>query len=120
MSMLDAIPPAAAPITAGVASFATTLSLAAGAVPVPAELPSWLPYATTIIGPILVLVAQRVLAAFAAARRSLAASQDARAKALLTDKNPANDAEGHKLQDEAAKNRAIADAVEALKSRKSE
>lgn len=120
MSMLDALPPAAAPITAGVTSFAATLSLAAGAAPVPAELPTWLPYLTTIVGPLLVLLAQRALSAFGAARRSLAESQEKRARQLLADKNPANDAEAHALEDKAAQNRAIADAVEALKARKGE
>lgn len=99
--------------TAAVTSFLGTLGLATHAMPVPDAVPSWLPYATTILGPLLVMLFGRFLAAKAAQDRALAASKERRAKELLSDTNPANDSEANKLQDEADVLKAKADAWEA-------
>ena len=115
MSMFEALP--SAPVAAAATSFAATLSLAAGAAPIPATVPTWLPYLTTILGPLLVLLFGRILAADAARRRSLAASQKDRAQRLRSDADKSNDAEADKLEDSAAGNLAVADAEEALKPR---
>lgn len=115
MSLLDVIAPHAATTTASVTSFGATLGLAAGALPVPTGLPSWLPYVVSVMGPALVFLLNRLLAAAAANRRSLAASKARRAKELLTDKDPANDAEGRKLEDDAEQLEATADALDAAK-----
>ena len=118
MSMLDHVSPAAAPLAASATSFAATLSLAAGVAPTPAGLPTWVSYLTTILGPVLVLLVGRLLAADAARRRSLAATQQARAAKLRADKDPTNDHEADKLEDSAAGHLAVADAEESLRQRK--
>ena len=115
MQIFDHLHAPAASVAAAGTSFAATLSLAAGVAPVPVAVPQWLPYLSTILGPVLVLVFGRVLAADAARRRSLAASQAKRAADLRADKDPTNDHEAAKLEDAAAGNRAFADAEEALR-----
>lgn len=120
MSMFDALPAAAVPVTAGVTSFAATLSLAAGAAPVPAEVPAYLPYLTTIIGPVLLFLLGRGAKAFAAYRHGLAKSQRERAARLRADNDPTNDAQADALEDKAAGNDALANAVEAIKGSKGE
>ena len=103
------------PLVAGVASFTSTLGLAAGALPVPEGVPQIVPYLVSILGPVLVAVLMRVLAANAAKKRALAEALERRVKALREDKNPANDGEADKLEDKAVELRAEAAALEAAK-----
>ncbi len=108
------------PILASASSVLGTVSLATGAIPIPSELPGWLPYAVTILGPVVALLIKRFLAAGAAKKRALAGAKERRALALRADKNPANDGDADKLDDDAAVLRAEADALEALKAKPSE
>ena len=57
-------------------------------------------------------------AAYAARLRTRAAQKEARAVKLHADADKANDAQAETLLDEAAEDRANADALEALKSRR--
>lgn len=102
------------PISAGVTSTVATVGLAASAVPPPEGLPVWAAYGLSILGPVFILVAKRVLAAVAASKRAKAKVKEDRARALLADKDPKNDAEAHALEEDAAGDRASADALEAL------
>ena len=104
-------------ITASVGSFLGTLGLAAGALPVPENVPSWLPYATTIIGPVLIALMHRILAAKAARDRSLAEAKRKRAAQIRGDTNPENDAEASKLEDDADALEAQADAEDAFRKK---
>lgn len=103
------------PLIAGATSFASTIGLAAGALPVPEGVPNWLPYAVSVMGPILMALGMRVLGGIAARKRALAESKARRAAALKADKDPANDAEAAKLEDEAAALKADADALDAAR-----
>jgi hypothetical protein len=101
-----------------VASALGTLGLAAGALPVPAGLPAWLPYLSTIVGPVLIFIVQKVLAARAARDRSLADSKAKRAAQLRADNDPSNDGEAAKLEDEVDSLAAEAAALDAVAQRK--
>lgn len=103
------------PLLAGATSFASTLGLAAEALPVPAGLPAWVPYAMSILGPVLMALGIRVLGAVAARKRALAEAKAARARALRSDKDPGNDVLATALEDEAVALKADADALEALR-----
>lgn len=102
------------PILAASASFASTIGLATNALPVPDGVPAWLPYAISVLGPILMAFGIRVLRAISARKRALAEAKDARAATLRKDGDPANDAEAVALEDEAAALRAEAAALEAI------
>jgi hypothetical protein len=78
-------------------------------------MPGWIPYLTTVLGPMLVFVAGRLLAARSARDRSLAAAKEARAATLRADNDPTNDGEAAALEDAADSLRAEADALEALR-----
>lgn len=104
------------PVLAAGTSFASTLGLAANALPVPEGLPAWVPYAVSVLGPVLMALGIRVLRAISARKRSLAAAKDARAASLRKDNDPANDAEAVALEDEAAALRAEAAALEAIQA----
>jgi hypothetical protein len=104
------------PLLAGAGSFLGTLGLAtAGAHPQPDAPISWLPYALSVVGPILMAIAMRLLGAASAKKKALAEIKEKRAAQLRADKNPANDGEAEKLEDEAAVLRADAAALEAAK-----
>lgn len=106
------------PLLAGAASFASTLGLATNALPVPAGLPSWLPYVVSVLGPVLMALGIRVLHAIAARKRALAAAKESRARLLRSDKDLSNDVLATALEDEAISLKADADALEALRAAK--
>lgn len=106
------------PILAATASFASTVGLAANALPVPEGIPAWVPYLVSVCGPVLMAIGIRVLNAVAARKRALAAAKESRARALRTDEDHENDREAEVLEDEAAVLKADADALEAIRARK--
>lgn len=74
--------------------------------------PNLVDYLPTLIGPLLVLVANRAMSAFAARRRVKAKVLKEAALDKLTDSDPENDAEGRQEALEAAQLEAEADAWE--------
>jgi hypothetical protein len=100
-------------VVASAAGTITGLGFAVGQLPVPDGVPSWLPVLVSFLTPVISIVGVRLLSAWAASRRSLAESKERRAKQLLADNDKANDAEAHRLQDEADALRAQADAADA-------
>lgn len=104
-------------IGASVTSFLGTLGLATHALPVPSTVPEWLPYVSTILGPVLVVIVNKLLAGKSAQERSIAAAKEKRAADLLADGKPENDGEARRLQDEADSARAVADALDAAKGK---
>lgn len=104
------------PILAGLTSFASTVGLAAEALPVPAGVPAWLPYIVSIAGPVLTVISVRILNARAAHKRALAEAKAQRAKQMREDGDPLNDREAADLEDTAAALRAEAAALEAARS----
>lgn len=96
-------------------SAGTTLSLAATAPPIEGEPLTWVPYLMSVIGPVAILVVNRVLSAKAAARRARAVFEEAEAERKRTDADPANDSEARDHALRAAELRAEADALEALR-----
>jgi hypothetical protein len=103
----------ASAVVAGGASAIGTAAYAAGQVPVPAEVPSWLPMLVTVVGPALVWTATRVTRGVAARQRALAEAKDRRAALIRADGDPTNDAEAARLEDEADAARALAAGLEA-------
>jgi hypothetical protein len=101
-------------VVASAAGTLTGLGFAVGQIPVPAGVPSWLPVLISFLTPVVSIVGVRLLSAWAASRRSLAEAKDRRAKQLLADNDKANDAEAHRLEDEADALRAQADAADAV------
>lgn len=99
-------------VVASVAGVGTTLSLAAQVPPNPSEPVTYLAYLPTVIGPALVVVANRVLAMYAARKRATAAHLRAEAEEKLTDSDVSNDAEGKRQLLEADIEVAEADALE--------
>lgn len=102
-------------VAASVAGVGTTISLAASQPLDPDQAHTWLSYIPTIVGPALVVIANRLLAARAARKRAMAEYHDAEAKRKETDADPSNDAEAPKDRLEAAQLRAEADALESLR-----
>lgn len=94
-------------------SFIGTLGLATHALPVPSDVPQWLPYLSTILGPVLIVVVNKLLAGKSAQEKSLADAKERRARDLLADGKPENDAQAQKLLDEADEARAKAAALDA-------
>lgn len=105
------------PILAASASFASTVGLAANALPVPEGIPAWVPYLVSVCGPVLMALGVRVLNAVAARKRALAEAKEARARALRADGEVSNDGQAAALEDEAAVLKADADALEAVRRR---
>lgn len=109
----DHIP--ASTTAAAVTSALTTAGITTQIIPLPAGTPPWLAIALTVLGPVVTLVVSRLLAAHAAKLRARAALKEARAVAVKSDADPKNDTDADRLLDEAAEDRANADALEALK-----
>lgn len=84
---------------------------------VPDGTPWWVAASLTALGPVLTLVAHRLLAARAARLRRRAERKEQKAAEKLSDSDPTNDHEAASLLDDAAEDRADADALEALKPR---
>jgi hypothetical protein len=105
---------AGAAITSGLATLGVTTQI----IPLPEGTPPLLALALTILGPVVTLVISRLLAAYAAKLRTRAAAKEKKALAVLADADAKNDQEGNSLLDEAAEDRANADALEALKPRR--
>lgn len=102
-------------LVASAAGVGTTLSLAATQPLEPDQLHSWLSYLPTVIGPALVVIANRLLAANAAKKRAQAEFYKEEAVKKKTDSDPTNDAEARKDELKAAELNAEADALEALR-----
>jgi len=115
MSAFEFIKHHADGVAASVAGVGTTISLASTQPLDPAQAHTWLSYVPTIVGPALVVIANRLLAARAARKRATAEYCEAEAKRKETDADPANDAEASKDRLEAAQLRAEADALESLR-----
>lgn len=77
-----------------------------------------LPLLVAILGPVMVLVANRVLAYKAARKRARAGILREDAEALLQDGDPSNDAEARILLRDARELDAGADALEGLNDRR--
>lgn len=105
----------ASTVGAAVASALATAGITTQVIPLPEGTPPMLALALTILGPVVTLVVSRLLAAYSAKLRARAAAKEARAVAAKTDADPKNDADAERLLDEAAEDRANADALEALK-----
>lgn len=108
----------ASTVGTAITSAVTTAGVVTQTIPVPEGTPPWLALLITIAGPVLTLVVSRLLAAHAARKRALAGAMEAKAARLQADKDPTNDAEAERLLEEAAAEKAEADALEALKPRK--
>lgn len=122
MSLLAALQASADHIPSSTTAAAVTSALATAGVttqliPLPDGTPPLLAAALTILGPVITLVASRLLAARAARKRAAAKAKEDRAARRLADGDPKNDHEAEALLDEAAEDRAEADALEALKPR---
>jgi hypothetical protein len=104
-------------IGAAAASAIATAGVTTQLIPLPDGTPPLLAAALTILGPVITLVASRLLAARAARKRATAKAKEDRAARRLADGDPKNDHEAERLLDEAAEDRAEADALEALKPR---
>jgi len=105
-------------ILAGVASFGVTTALVHQA---PIELdhpPSWVPYIVSLIGPVLVLVANRVLSSKAARKRAAAEWLREEAKMMLEDGDKSNDAAARKMLREARELEADATALDGVSTPK--
>jgi hypothetical protein len=102
-------------VVASIAGVGTTLSLASTQPLEPNQLHSWLSYLPTIIGPALVVVVNRILAAKAAKRRVLAEYYKQEAEKKRSDGDPANDKEAAEDALKAATLKAEADAIEAMR-----
>jgi hypothetical protein len=102
------------PIVASATSVLGTMGLASGAVPAPDSAPNWLPYLVTLVGPVLTMVIHRALSAAGAAKRARAQAKLRRAERLRADRDPKNDDEADKLEEEAASDHAIGDVLDRL------
>lgn len=102
-------------VLASVASVGTTASLAELSPPDVTVPVSLLPYLISLLGPVLVLVANRVLSAKAAGKRARKALLDREAASKENDGDPANDAEVRELKAQAAELEAEAAVLDALK-----
>lgn len=100
---------------AGLASAGATTALVSNYHPV--ETAGFGPYAVSLLGPILVLIAHRVLAFKAAKVRIEAERLRLEAEIKLNDGDPRTDPEGKRLLLEARKLEAGADALEGIKIR---
>lgn len=105
-------------IGAAIASAVGTAGVTTQIIPLPEGTPPLLALGLTILGPVVTLVVGRLIAAYAARLRTRAAQKEARAVKLHADADKGNDGQADKLLDEAAEDRANADALEALKSRR--
>ncbi len=102
-------------VVASIAGVGTTLSLASTQPLEPDQLHSWLSYLPTIVGPALVVIVNRVLAAKAAKRRVLAEFYKEQAEKKKQDDDPSNDKEAEQDALKAATLKAEADAIEAIR-----
>lgn len=108
--------PASAVAAAGT-SFLATLGVASQTIPIPAGTPPGLALALSVLGPVLVFVARHLLAVYSAKKKAHAALLEKRAAALRADTDPSNDGQADKLEDEAAEDRAAAEALDNLQKR---
>jgi len=99
----------AASLLGGAAGAAT----AAGVVPLPTDAPAWLAWVGALGVGVLPFFVSRLLAGAAAFPRALASERTAKARALLKDTDPKNDAQAADLLEEAARLRAVAAALDA-------
>jgi hypothetical protein len=81
---------------------------------VPDSGPNWLPYAVSVLGPILTLVVSRSLSAIGASYRAKAELKRQRAERLRKDADPNNDAHADRLEEEAAADAAAGAALDKL------
>ncbi len=102
-------------VVASLAGVGTTLTMASNVPMDPSNPWSLVSYIPAVIGPVLVLVANRYLALRAARKRIIADSKDQKADQLEKDNDPTNDVEVPKLRLEAKIERAEADALEQRK-----
>lgn len=102
-------------VVASMAGIGTTLSLASTQPLEPSSLESWLTYLPTIIGPALVVVINRVLAAHAAKKRAMAQFYKEQSEKKLKDSDSNNNKEAEQDALKAAELAAEADALEALR-----
>lgn len=100
---------------AALTSAAATAGVTTQVIPLPDGTPPLLALVLTVLGPVITLVVSRLLAAYAAKLRTRAALKESKAAQKKNDSDPKNDSEADKLLEEAAEDRANADALEALK-----
>lgn len=91
---------------------------ALGQIPVPENAPAWLVWFLVSVVPILGWMSSRIIAGLIAYHRAKAKSDRERIKLLQEDASKENDSEIPKLLESAGRSEAIADALDAVDSKK--
>lgn len=105
-------------VAASVVGGAAGVAAAAGAVPVPPGAPDWLAWVAALGVGVAPFLVSRLLAGVAAFPRALAVEREKRAAALLADDDKGNDQAAGALLDDAAKLRAVAEAIDAAANKR--